>query len=155
KVVISLNRVVAWLAQQAEELGVQVFPGFAAAEILFESDAGTGSERVAGVRTRDTGIDKHGHRKPGFQAGMDIRAPVTVFGEGPRGSLAKHLIRRHALDAGKNPQTYGTGVKELWEVPPERGAQWLGRVMHTLGWPLDTRGYGGGWVYGLTDNRLS
>jgi electron-transferring-flavoprotein dehydrogenase len=153
KVVVSMNKVVRWMKDQAEAAGVQVYPGFAAAEILFETKDGV--ERVAGVVTRDAGIDKHGEKKPNFQAGMIVRAPVTVFGEGPRGNLAKHLVKRHALDAGKNPQTYGTGIKELWEIPAERGAEWKGRVLHTMGYPLGTEGYGGGWVYGLDGNRLS
>jgi electron-transferring-flavoprotein dehydrogenase len=151
--IVSLNKVVGWLKQQAESTGVQVYSGFAAAEILFESQSGV--ERVVGVQTRDSGIDKHGEKKPSFQAGMNVKAPVTVFGEGPRGSLAKHLIRRHKLDAGKNPQTYGTGIKEIWELPPERGAQWLGSVVHTMGYPLGADGYGGGWIYGLPENKLS
>ncbi len=153
KVIVSLNKVVRWMKDQAEAAGVQVYPGFAAAEILFEEKGGL--EYVAGVVTRDAGIDKHGEKKPNFQAGMIVRAPVTVFGEGPRGHLAKHLVQRHKLDAGKNPQTYGTGIKELWEIPPERGAEWKGRVLHTMGYPLGTEGYGGGWVYGLDGNRLS
>ena len=153
KVIVSMNKVVRWLKDQAEAAGVQVYPGFAAAEILFEEK--DGKERVAGVVTRDAGIDKHGEKKANFQAGMIVRAPVTVFGEGPRGHLAKHLVQRHKLDAGKNPQTYGTGIKELWEIPPERGAEWKGRVLHTMGYPLGTEGYGGGWVYGLDKNRLS
>ena len=153
KVVVSLNKVVRWMKDQAEAAGVQVYPGFAAAEILFEEK--DGKERVAGVVTRDAGIGKHGEKKSNFQAGMIVRAPVTVFGEGPRGHLAKHLVKRHQLDAGKNPQTYGTGIKELWEITPERGAEWKGRVLHTMGYPLGTEGYGGGWVYGLDGNRLS
>ena len=153
KVIVSLNKVVRWMKGEAEAAGVQVYPGFAAAEILFEQAGG--KERVAGVVTRDAGIDKHGEKKGNFQPGMIVRAPVTVFGEGPRGHLAKHLVRRHRLDAGKNPQTYGTGIKELWEIPAERGAEWKGRVLHTMGYPLGTEGYGGGWVYGLDGNRLS
>jgi electron-transferring-flavoprotein dehydrogenase len=151
--IVSLNKVVSWLKQQAESAGVQVYSGFAAAEILFESQSGV--ERVVGVQTRDSGIDKHGEKKASFQAGMNVKAPITVFGEGPRGSLAKHLVRRHKLDAGKNPQTYGTGIKEIWELPPERGAQWLGSVVHTMGYPLGADGYGGGWIYGLPENKLS
>ena len=153
KSIVSLHRVVRWLKEQAEALGVQVYPGFAAAEILFEGEGP--SERVVGVQTRDSGIDKHGRPKEGFQPGMNVRAPVTVFGEGPRGHLAKHLVLRHALSEGRNPQTYGTGVKEVWEVPAERGAQWLGGVAHSMGFPLGTDGYGGGWIYGLPENRLS
>jgi len=153
KFIVSMNQVVGWLKAQAEQLGVQVFPGFAAAEILFED--GAGGEKVVGVQTRDTGIDKHGAKKSTFQPGMNIKAPITVFGEGPRGHLAKHLVRRHALDAGKNPQSYGTGIKELWELPAERGAEWLGRVLHTTGYPTGLDAYAGGWVYGLPQNRLS
>jgi len=152
-VIISLQKVVVWLKEQAEAAGVQVYPGFAAAEILFES-AGAG-ERVVGVQMRDAGIDKHGRKKDSYQPGMNVRAAVTVFGEGPRGHLAKHLIKRLALDEGQNPQTYGAGIKELWEVRPEVGAQWRGRVVHTGGWPLGMDGYGGSWIYGLPDNRLS
>ena len=151
--IISLNKVVGWMKQQAEAAGVQVYAGFAAAEILFETSGGV--ERVAGVQTRDSGIDKHGAKKASFQAGMNVKAPITVFGEGPRGNLAKHLVRRHKLDAGRNPQTYGTGIKELWELPADRGAQWLGRVVHTMGYPLGFDGYGGGWIYGLPENKLS
>ena len=151
--IVSVHDVVRWLKEQAEAAGIQVYPGFASAEILFDGEGDR--ERVAGVQTRDSGIDKHGRPKDGFQAGMNVKAPVTVFGEGPRGSLAKHLVRRHDLAAGKNPQTYGTGIKEVWEIPAERGAEWRGRVLHTMGVPLGTDGYGGGWVYGLGGNRLS
>lgn len=153
KFIVSMNQIVQWLKAEAEKLGVQVFPGFAAAEILFETVNGV--ERVVGVQTRDTGIDKHGEKKSAFQAGMNIKAPITVFGEGPRGHLAKHLVQRHALDAGKNPQTYGTGIKEVWEIPAERGAEWLGRVLHTTGHPTGLDAYAGGWVYGMPQNRLS
>jgi len=152
-VIVSMNQVVRWLKEQAEAVGVQVYPGFAAAEILFEQKDGV--ERVAGVVTRDSGIDKHGQQKHSFQPGMNVRAAVTVFGEGTRGHLAKHLIRRHGLDAGRNPQMYGTGIKEIWEIPAERGAEWLGGVLHTAGHPLSLNGYGGSWIYGLKDNRLS
>jgi len=153
KFIVTMNQVVRWMKDQAEAAGVQVYPGFAAAEILFEDVPG--GERVAGVVTRDSGIDKHGEKKGSFQAGMVVRAAVTVFGEGPRGHLAKHLVRRHALDEGKNPQTYGTGIKEVWEIPEERGRTWLGGVVHTMGYPLGTSGYGGGWIYGIPGNRLS
>src|SRR5262249_21270073 len=90
-----------------------------------------------------------------FQPGMNIKAPITVFGEGPRGNLTKHLVKRHKLDVGKNPQTYGTGIKEIWEIPAERGAQWLGRVLHSTGHPTGLDAYAGGWVYGMAQNRLS
>lgn len=148
-VIVSMNRVVAWMKEQAEAVGVQVYPGFPAAEILFDGD------RVVGVQTRDAGIDKHGAKKDTFQPGMNVKAGVTVFGEGARGHLTKHLVKRLALDEGRNPQTYGTGIKEVWEVTPEIGAQWKGRVVHTGGHPLGMDGYGGSWIYGLPDNRLS
>jgi electron-transferring-flavoprotein dehydrogenase len=154
--VVSLNRVVAWMKEQAEALGVQVYAGFPAAEILYD---GT---RVTGVQTRDAGLDKRGAKKDSYQPGMNVRAAVTVFGEGARGHLAKQLVRRLALDEGRNPQTYGTGIKELWQVTPEVGARWCGaetggqgRVVHTGGYPLGFDGYGGSWIYGLPENRLS
>ncbi|MBK7877175.1 MAG: electron transfer flavoprotein-ubiquinone oxidoreductase [Planctomycetes bacterium] len=153
KVIVSMNQVVQWMKAEAEKLGVQVFPGFPAAEILFETVDGV--ERVVGVQTRDSGVDKHGEQKGTFQAGMNITAPITVFGEGPRGHLAKHLVKRHKLDAGKNPQTYGTGIKEIWEIPAERGQEWLGRVLHTTGYPTGLDAYAGGWVYGMKENKLS
>ena len=152
-VIVSMNHVVRWMKEQAEAAGVQVYPGFAAAEILFEGEGA--SERVAGVVTRDSGIGKHGEKKENFQPGMNVRARATVFGEGPRGHLAKHLVKRHALDANSNPQMYGTGVKEIWEIPAARGAEWLGGVMHTAGYPLGLEGYGGSFVYGLPQNRLA
>jgi electron-transferring-flavoprotein dehydrogenase len=157
KVIVTMYRVVRWMRDQAEAAGVQVYPGFAAAELLFEEpgEGSGGRERVAGVVTRDSGIDKQGEKKSSYQPGMVVRAAVTVLGEGPRGHLAKHLVRRHRLDEGRNPQTYGTGVKEVWEIPPERGAEWLGGVVHTMGDPLGTDGYGGGWIYGIPGNRLS
>ncbi len=147
--IVSLNRVVRWLAAQAEELGVEVYPGFAASEVLMDG------ERVTGVQTRDSGLAADGSRKANFEPGMDVRAPLTVFGEGPRDHLAKGLICRLGLDEGRNPQTFGTGIKELWEVPAERGRELVGTVLHTAGHPLGTDGYGGGWIYGLDEERLS
>jgi len=147
--IISLFKVVNWLKEQAEGLGIDVYPGFAGAEILFDG------ERVVGVQTRDAGIDKHNQPKANFQPGMNIKAAVTVFAEGTRGSLAKHLIERLSLGKPDNPQTWGTGVKELWEIPAERGAALLGHVIHTAGAPIGLDGYGGGWIYGQKDNRLS
>ncbi len=148
--IVSMNEVVGWMKTQAEELGVQVYPGFAAAEILFDD-----TDRVLGVQTRDTGIDKHGAKKDTYQPGMNVTAAVTVFGEGARGSLVKHLVKRLALDEGKNPQCYGTGIKEIWEVTPEIAKDWVGRVVHTGGYPIGMDGYGGSWIYGLKGNRLS
>ncbi len=147
--VVSLYKVVRWLKEQAETLGIDVFPGFAAAEILFDG------ARVVGVQTKDSGLDKSGSKRGGFQPGMNVRAKVTVFAEGTRGNLAKHLIQRLELQPASNPQTYGTGIKELWEIPAARGQAMLGHVIHTAGYPLDAKSYGGGWIYGQKDNRLS
>jgi electron-transferring-flavoprotein dehydrogenase len=151
--IVSLYRVVRWLKEQAEALGAEVYPGFAGAEILFEGEGG--SARVAGVQTRDAGIAKDGSKKPNFQPGMNVRAPVTVFAEGTRGNLTKHLVQRLALESPENPQVYATGVKEIWEIPEARGRELLGSVIHTIGAPLDAHGYGGGWVYGIAGSRLS
>jgi electron-transferring-flavoprotein dehydrogenase len=147
--IISLYQVVRWLKEQAEALGAEVYAGFAGAEVLLEG------QRVRGVQTRDAGIAKDGQPKGNFAPGMNVQAPVTVFAEGTRGSLAKHLIARLGLASETNPQNYGTGVKELWEIPAERGAALRGHVIHTLGMPLGLDGYGGGWIYGQKDNRLS
>ena len=147
--IVSLNEVVQWMKSQAEACGVEVYAGFPAAEILFDG------KRVLGVQTRDSGIAKDGTKKPGFEPGMNVHAPITVFGEGPRGSLAKHLVTKLELDKGKNPQTYGTGIKELWEIPASRGKELMGSVFHTMGHPLGTAGYGGGWIYGIDETHLS
>ncbi len=146
--IISLYRVVQWMKEQAEALEIDVYPGFAAAGVLYEGD------KVVGVQTRDAGIAKDGTQKPQFEPGMDVKARVTVFAEGTRGNLAKGLIDRLKLDEGRNPHSYETGVKEIWSVPEERGKALLGHVIHTMGVPLGTEGYGGGFVYGLSDNRL-
>jgi electron-transferring-flavoprotein dehydrogenase len=145
--VCSLNKLVKWMGEIAEKKGVQLFPGFPGAELLFEGD------RVVGVRTRDQGIDKHGQPKPTFEPGVDIRAKVTVLGEGPRGSLTKVLVNRLGLDRGKNPQAYGTGLKELWEVPEGRFP--CGKVVHTIGWPLPSSVYGGSFLYGMQKNLVA
>ena len=147
--IVSLNRVVGWLKDQAEARGVDVYAGFAAAGVLWEGD------RVVGVQTRDAGIDKHGNQKPGFQAGMNVRAKVTVFAEGTRGHLAKGVISRLGLDAGRNPQIYETGIKEIWQVRDEVAKELEGAVIHTAGLPLGLSGYGGGWIYGLGQGRIS
>jgi electron-transferring-flavoprotein dehydrogenase len=153
-VLVSLNRVVRWMAEQAEALGVDVYPGFPAAELVREG------ERVRGVVTRDSGIAKDGSRKPTVEPGMRILADVTVLGEGPRGHLTKHLVRDLDLAKGKNPQVYGTGVKEIWEIPEERGRETFGKVIHTGGYPLGLGkgaggGYGGSFIYGSAPDRLS
>ncbi len=147
--IVSLYHVVRWLKEQAEAEGCEVFPQFAGAEILFEG------ERVVGVQTRDAGIDKKREPKGTFTPGANIRAGVTVFAEGTRGSLAKHLIERLKLARPENPQTWGTGIKEIWEIPAERGEKLLGHVIHTAGAPIGFDGYGGGWIYGQKDNKLS
>ena len=147
--IISLNQAVAWMQAQAEELGVEVYAGFPATEVRYEGD------RVVGVVTRDSGVAKDGSQKSTFEAGMEVRAKVTVFAEGTRGNLAKQLFKRLDLMAGKNPQTWGTGCKEIWEVPAEIGAELKGSVQHTAGFPLGGTGYGGGWVYGIDGTHVS
>jgi len=146
--IVSLNRLTAWLGEKCEEVGVNIFPEFPGAELLFDD-----SDRVVGVRTGDKGIDKDGKQKPNYEPGVDLRAKVTVLGEGPRGSLTKKLIERLGLDAGKEPQVYSIGVKELWELPDDRYP--AGRVTHTLGFPSDTQTYGGGWIYGMQNRILN
>jgi electron-transferring-flavoprotein dehydrogenase len=143
--VVSLNRLARWLGEKIESAGVTVFAGCSAMEPLFDSG------RLVGVRTDDKGLDRHGRPKSNFVSGYDVRARVTVVAEGTRGSLAGQLVERDHLDRGSNPQVYALGLKELWEVPQCNA----GTVMHTAGWPLASRQYGGGWVYTLPDNRVS
>jgi len=150
-VIVSLNEVVKWLAEQAEGMGVELYAGFPVAETRFED----GTDRVVGVQTRDSGIAKDGSQKATFEPGMDVTAEVTVFAEGVRGNLAKNLFRRLDVMDGKNPQTYGTGIKEIWEVTPEIGREMYGKVMHTGGYPLDMKSYGGSWVYGIAEDKIS
>src|SRR3954471_5828884 len=145
--VISINRFVKWLGEKVEAAGITVFNGFAGSELLIEND------RVVGVRTDDKGVDKHGEKKSNFEPGYDLRAQCVILAEGTRGSLTKQLIARFKLDAGKNPQTYGIGVKELWEVPSGKIAK--GEVIYTMGYPLTTQEYGGAWIYGSKDNVVS
>jgi len=137
--VASLGNLCRWLAQQAEELGADVFPGFAAAAPLVEDG------RVVGVATGDMGLSADGETGPNFQPGVNLRARVTLVAEGCRGSLAQDLISRYRLDAGRQPQTYGLGVKELWDIDPARHKP--GLVMHSVGWPLTPDVYGGSFVY--------
>lgn len=144
---ISINKLVKWLGAQAEGAGLSLFAGFAGSEVLYQGS------RVVGVRTDDKGLDRVGHPKPNFQPGIDIRAKITVFAEGTRGSLTKALVAKLGLDKGRNPQTYALGVKELWEVPPGRLPR--GHVVHTAGWPLNSRQFGGGFIYGLSEKVLS
>ncbi len=144
--VVSLNRLVKWLGGLVEQKGVNVFTQFAGQELLYERNG------IAGVLTGDKGVDKNGKPKDNFTPGYELRAKVTVLAEGPRGSLTKDLVNRLKLD-GLNPQIYGLGIKELWDVQPGRIE--TGYVAHTLGWPLSADIYGGGWIYGLSDNRVS
>ena len=146
--IISLGLLVRWLGKQAEELGVEVYPGFAAAEVLYDSNG-----RVAGVATGDMGIGKDGRPTANHQPGMELRAKWTVFAEGCRGSLTKGLFARFGLRDGVDPQSFGIGIKELWEVDPAR--HHAGRVVHTIGWPVDRRTYGGSFLYHLENNQVS
>jgi electron-transferring-flavoprotein dehydrogenase len=145
--VVSINKLVRWLGDKCEAAGVNVFPEFPGWEMLYEGNV------VTGVRTGDKGIDKNGNPKSVFEPGVNITAKVTVLGEGVRGSLAKQLVQHLKLDAGKDPQVYSIGVKELWEMPDDRFP--AGSVIHTLGWPLDSHTFGGSWVYGMKDRILN
>jgi electron-transferring-flavoprotein dehydrogenase len=145
--IISLNRFVKWLGGLVEAEGIDVFTGFPATEILYENN------RVAGVRTGDRGIGKHGEVKSTFEPGVDIRAKVTILTDGVRGNMTKQLVRRLALDEGRLPQLYALGIKELWEVPKDRIAP--GSVIHTMGYPLRMEEFGGGFIYAMPDGVLS
>jgi electron-transferring-flavoprotein dehydrogenase len=144
--IVSLNRLTAWLGEKCEEAGVNIFPEFPGADMLYDE-----ADRVIGVRTGDKGIDKEGKPKANFEPGVDLQAKVTVLGEGPRGSLTKQLTQRLGLNNGREPQVYSLGIKELWELPDDRYP--AGRVTHTLGYPSDAKTYGGGWIYGM-QNRI-
>jgi len=146
--VISLSNFTRWLAQQAEGLGVEIFPGFTAAEVLYNEDGS-----VKGVATGNLGVGKDGEPTENFQLGMELHAKYTVFAEGARGHLGKQLIARYQLDAGRDPQTYGIGIKEVWEIDPSRHTP--GFVMHTAGWPLENDTYGGSFMYHLEDNKVA
>ncbi len=146
--IISLGAVTKWLAAQAEELGVEIFPGFTAAEVLFGDDGA-----VKGVATGNLGIGKDGQPHDGFQLGMELHARYTVFAEGARGHLGKQVIARYRLDAGRDVQGYALGVKELWELDPAKAQP--GLVVHTAGWPMDSRSYGGGFLYHLEGNHAT
>ncbi len=145
--VISISKLTEWLAQQVEEAGVDIFPGFAGTEVLYDGN------RVIGVRTGDKGIDPEGNKKANYEPGIDLHAKVTVFGEGSRGSLTKTLIERFNLADGKNPPGFVLGVKEVWEIP--EGRIQPGDVIHTVGYPLKSHTYGGAYVYGMKNNRVS
>jgi electron-transferring-flavoprotein dehydrogenase len=145
--VISLGNVVRWLGQQAEALGVEIFPGFAAAEVLYNDDGS-----VKGVATGNMGVKRDGEAGPDFQIGMELHGKYTLFAEGARGHLGKQLIAKYDLNKGKDPQSYGIGIKELWEIDPSKHQP--GLVVHTTGWPLDSKTYGGSFLYHLENNQV-
>ncbi|GAB3454815.1 electron transfer flavoprotein-ubiquinone oxidoreductase [Massilia terrae] len=146
--VISLGNVVRWLGQQAEALGVEIFPGFPAAEILYNEDGS-----VKGVATGNLGVNREGQPTDAFQLGMELHAKYTLFAEGSRGHLGKQLMSKYDLNKGKDPQTYGIGIKELWEIDPAKHKP--GLVIHTAGWPMDNATYGGSFLYHLENNQVA
>ncbi|HVR81724.1 MAG TPA: electron transfer flavoprotein-ubiquinone oxidoreductase [Luteimonas sp.] len=146
--IVSLGAMCAWLAPQAEALGVEIYPGFAAAETLHDA-----SGTVIGVRIGDMGVAKDGSHKPGYTRGIDIRAKVTVLAEGARGSLTKQLVQRFALDKDSDPQAYSIGIKELWQLPAGRVSP--GKIVHSVGWPADNQTYGGSFLYHLDHDRIA
>ena len=146
--IISLGALTRWLAQQAENLGVEIFPGFAAAEVLYDD---TGA--VKGVATGNMGVEKNGEPGPNFQLGMELLGKYTIFAEGSRGHLGKQVIAKFKLDEGCDPQSYGIGIKELWEVDPARHEP--GLVVHTAGWPMDNATYGGSFLYHMEGNKIA
>lgn len=146
--IISLGELGRWLASQAEELGVEIFPGFAAAEILYDQEGA-----VIGVATGDMGLDKNGEKTPMFEAGVELHARQTILAEGCHGSLTKQVIEKYNLRENADPQTYGLGVKEIWEIDPVKHQE--GLITHTIGWPMDSKTYGGSWMYHMQDNLVS
>lgn len=145
--IISLGNFCRWLAEQAEELGVEIFPGFAAAEVLYDEDGG-----VRGVATGDMGIGKDGEPTDNFEPGVELIGRQTIFSEGCRGSLTGELMKAFGLRDGVEPQTYGIGIKELWEVKPEVHNE--GSTLHTIGWPIKSDTYGGSFLYHIADNQV-
>ena len=146
--IVSLGEVVRWLAEQAENMGVEIYPGFAAAEVLYHEDGS-----VKGIATGNMGVGKDGEPTDSFQPGMELWAQQTLFAEGCRGSLSKQVIERFKLDQNSQPQTYGLGIKEIWEVSSEKHQP--GLVIHSAGWPLDSKTYGGAFVYHFDDNKVA
>ena len=146
--VISLGQVARWLAQQAEALGVEIYPGFAGAEILYDDN-----DAVRGVATGDMGVDRDGKPTDAYAPGMELVGKYTIFAEGARGHLGKQLIAKYKLDAGKDPQSYAIGIKELWEVDPAKAKP--GLVVHTSGWPIQDGTFNGGFLYHLEDNKVA
>ena len=153
--VISLGNLTRWLGQQAEALGVEIFPGFSAAHVLYNDDGSEngGLSSVKGVATGNLGVGKDGEPTGNFQLGMELLGKYTIFAEGSRGHLGKQLLAKYKLDAGKDPQTYALGIKELWEIDPAKAKP--GHVVHSLGWPMDNKTYGGGFLYHLEGNKVT
>ena len=145
--VVSMGNVCRWLAEQAEQLGVEIFPGFAASHVLYDDNG-----HVLGIQTGDMGLDEEGNPKDSYMPGMELRAKYTIFAEGCRGHLGKELIGKYQLDAGKSPQHYGLGFKEIWDVPAEQHQE--GLVVHTAGWPLSGGATGGGYLYHAENNQI-
>ncbi len=145
--VISINKFVKWMAAKVEAAGITIFTGFAGSELLFDQDG------VTGVRTDDKGVDKQGNTKANFEPGYDLHSRITILAEGARGSCSKQLIERFQLENPEHAQTYGVGIKELWEIPAGRVGK--GEVIYTLGYPLTSQEYGGAWIYGISDTLLS
>lgn len=146
--IISLGKLGRWLAEQAENLGVEIFPGFAAAEVLYDKNGA-----VMGVATGDMGIDRNGNKTESFEPGIELHAKQTIFAEGCHGSLTKTLIKKYDLRKNSDPQTYGIGIKELWEIDPSKHQQ--GLTVHSIGWPMDSKTYGGSWMYHMENNIVS
>ncbi len=146
--ILSLANFTRWLAQQAEGLGVEIFPGFPAAEVLYNENGS-----VKGVATGNMGIGKDGEPTDSFQLGMELHAKYTIFAEGSRGHLGKQLIAKYNLDEGRDPQSYSIGIKELWEIDPSRHKP--GLVLHSAGWPLDDDTYGGSFMYHMENNQVA
>jgi electron-transferring-flavoprotein dehydrogenase len=146
--VISLGNVVRWMAQQAEALGVEIFPGFPAAEVLYNDDGS-----VKGVATGNLGVGRDGEPTENFQLGMELHAKYTLFAEGARGHLGRQLIAKYKLDEGRDPPSWSIGIKELWEIDPAKAKP--GLVVHTAGWPVDPHTFGGGFLYHMEDNKVT
>ena len=146
--IISLGALTKWLAGIAENLGVEIFPGFAATEVLYNENGA-----VMGVATNDVGIDKQGNHKSTYQSGLAIHARYTLFAEGARGSLTKTLLQKYHLQKNCDPQTYGIGIKEIWEIPEKQ--HHIGLVTHTIGWPLENDTYGGSFIYHMEKNQIA
>ena len=154
--IVRLGSVVKWLGEQAEALGVEIFPGFTAAEVVYNADCSaqaSGLPSVKGVATGNMGVGKDGEPMDSFQIGMELHGKYTIFAEGARGHLGKQVIAKYKLDEGKDPQGFAIGIKELWEIPADKAKP--GLVVHTAGWPMDDHTFGGGFLYHLEDNKVT